>query len=307
MFGFGKKRKSFQSNYARQHSGLGYRKEAARERSYKNKLASIKALFFKFAVFSILAGSVYLVLFSPFFMVKNIVVRGDQTIDPDDIRSQIRDSINYKILKIFPNTLVLAKTADMESLLREKFSSINDIKIAKKFPGTLAVTIIEKPIDISWCNRIRVERVSQVSGDSPADMPLETYQCYFSDESNTIYKKAGDGLANTAVRVFRDDPIKIGDQVASGSVKDFIRQLVNNFNKKTNLEFAYLYMPPSSSREMHVIAKDGWKIYFDLNRGVNDQLDVLNNVYKDAIPDADKKNLDYVDLRVVDRVPWKPK
>ncbi len=253
--------------------------------------------------------------FSSFFKVEKIVVSGNKAVNADEVRQTVEIVANKKVYKFLDNSLILIRTGDIEKAIMEKFNNVNNISVAKKFPKTIVISIMEKPADILWCNRIKVEKVlspakasennSEAAGIE--NLSSDASQCYLSDEANIIYAKAQGDTAAGGVKIFRDDSIIIGDKIADNTVKTFIRVLSNNFNSKTGLEFSYLYLPPLASRELHLITKNGWKIFFDLNRSADDQIDVFNSVWQESIPENYKNNMEYIDLRVQGRVPWKPK
>lgn len=306
LFNFGKKRKTIDTgtgNYSR----VAYGRSLGKERLSKHKFSAAKAYFIKFLFFAAVAASVYLFFFTSALNVKNITVIGNKAIDENAIRETASAVTGKKIMGIFNNNILLVKTSEVESAVKNKFAGISGVSVAKKFPRTLEIAITEKPIDISWCNRIKIDRVSG-SGQKPENNALlETAQCYFGDENNIVYEKVPDGFLTGSVRVFRDDPISINAKMGDNALTDFIRELAANFNRKTGLNLDYFYLPPLDSRELHLATSEGWQIYFDLNRNADDQLWVLNNVLKNTIPDSEKKSLDYVDLRVIDRVIYKTK
>jgi len=104
-----------------------------------------------------------------------------------------------------------------------------------------------------------------------------------------------------------DAPIAIGSKVADDRLKNFIRQIANDFNQKTGLPVVSLYIPSVASKEVHLLTDEGWKIYLDVNRDLDGQILVLNNVLKNGIPQPDRQKMDYIDLRVENRVYYKTK
>ncbi len=315
MFNFGKKKKSFSSQSGRYCSIPARRGDFAYSRLAKNRSVSFKFFLVKILFISIFFGLGYLVFFSSFFAVEKIVVTGNEISKADEIQQIARDIAGKKVFKFFNNSLILIRTGDIEKAILEKFNNINSVSVAKKFPKTIAVSVKEKPADILWCNSIKVEKVSSLPKSADKELVAaagenlsqEASQCYFSDEGNVIYSKVQSDEPAGGVKVFKDDLINIGDKISDDTVKNFIRSLAKNFNFKTGLEFSYLYLPPISSRELHLVTKGGWKIFFDLNRPVDDQLDVLVEVWREMIPENYKNNMEYIDLRVQERVPWKPK
>lgn len=307
LFNFGKKRKAISAGFTGNYSIVAYGRSFGKKRLLKHRFLAIKTYFTKFLFFAAVFASVYLFFFTSTFNVKNITISGNKAIDESAIRETADAIAGKKIMGIFNNNILLVKTSEIEDAIKNKFGGVSGISVEKKFSRTLEINITEKPIDISWCNRIKIERVSESGKKSETNAPLETAQCYFSDEENIIYAKVPDGLLADSVKVFRDDLININAKAGDKALTAFVRELTINFNRKIGLTLDYLYLPPLASKEIHLVTTDGWKIYFDLNRNINDQLWVLSSVLKSKIPDSDKKNLDYIDLRVTDRVNYKTK
>lgn len=301
MFNFSKKRKNFSSGYG------GHHHDAHKERMKKNKIMALKSFFGKFLLLSVFCVSVYFFLFSSVLSVEKITIRGNKMIGEDAVREIANNITSRKKFKIFNNNVLLLNASDISEAIKKQFNNINSVSVIKKFPRDLEISIVEKPTDIAWCNRIKIEKVTSGETNSAETAPMETAQCYFSDENNIIYEKISGEPQADSIKVFRDDQINIGAEIVNGQTADFIRNLAANFTRITGIEADYFFLPPISSRELHLATKDGWKIYFDLNRKSDDQLWVLNNVLKSKISDSEKQHLDYIDLRVIDRVNYKTK
>lgn len=315
LFNLRKKRKTISSGFFRNYSRVAYGRSLGKERFSKHRFSAAKTYLMKFLIFAVAVSLVYLFFFTSALSVKKITVSGNKTVDANAIWETADAAAGKKIMGIFNNNILLVKTSEIESVIKNKFNVISGVAVAKKFPLTLEIEITEKSVDISWCNRIKIERVAESGKKSENDAPAygeknqaaETAQCYFSGEDNIVYEKVSDGLLAGSVKVFRDDRININAKAGNKALTAFVRELAANFNRKTGLILDYFYLPPLDSRELHLVTSDGWQIYFDLNRDVNDQLWVLSNVLKNKMSDSDKKSLDYVDLRVIDRVIYKTK
>lgn len=279
-------------------------------RALGNIFYAIKNLAVKTSVVFLFVGIIYAILFTPVLAVKNVIIEGNKAITSSEIEEIIISLANRKILKIFNNNLLLINTVEMENAVISRFANIDTIKIEKKFPQTVKVVIKEKPADISWCNKIIIEKAAdekKVSADGT--MASEISQCYLSDEEGVIYKKIGDGAAAESIKVFRDEPIEIGIKISDENLKNFIRKIFYDLNNKTGLSLAYLYALPPASRELHLVTRENWKIYFDLNRGAEEQIGVLSAFIKNELKENGNKSADYdyIDLRVVDRIYYKAK
>jgi cell division septal protein FtsQ len=279
-------------------------------RAFNNKLHIAKDIAVKLSIVLLFGGVIYAIFFTPILAVKDIAVEGNKVVNSDDIRGVIVSVTEQKIFRIFNNNILLISPADMENAIMDRFANIESVKVEKKFPQAVKVAIKEKPADIAWCNKIKVEKVKVEKNVSGEDiLASEIPQCYLSDEEGVIYEKIGDNVAAESIKVFRDESIEIGDKISDESLKNFIRKIFYNFNSKTGLDLSYLYILPSASRELHLVTGGGWKIYFDLNRGADEQISDLSAFIKDELKKNNNKSMDYdyIDLRVVDRIIVKQK
>jgi hypothetical protein len=284
--------------------------ELRNRRALSNKLHIVKNIFFKLCVILLFGGIFYVIFFTPILSVKNITIDGNKAINTGDIEGVVAPLINRKILSVLNSNLLLIDTSEIENAVKNRFINIETVRVEKKYPLTIKVTITEKPADIAWCNKIRVEKVSdgkKVSGDE--FLASEIPQCYLSDENGIAYEKIGDNVPSNAVKVFQDQSIEIGSKVSDENLKNFIRNIFYNFNNKTGLNLSYLYILPLASRELHLVTDENLKIYFDLNRTADGQISDLTAFIKNE-PKTNgnlSKNYDYIDLRIVDRIFVQPK
>lgn len=279
--------------------------ELRSRRALGNKFNIFKNIALKLCIVLFFGGIFYAILFMPVLAIKNVTVEGNKVISSIEIEDIIFTFAGQKKWKIFNNNILFFNSVDMESAISSRFGNIDTVKVEKKFPKTINVIIKEKPADISWCNKIKVEKVADEKKSSSDELSAsEIPQCYLSDENGIIYEKIGDNVSADSIKVFRDEPIKIGIKICDDNLKNFIRKIFYDFNNKTGLSLAYLYIPPLESRELHLITSKNWKIYFDLNRGADEQIGDLSAFIKNELKTNDNKNTDYdyIDLRIVDRI-----
>jgi hypothetical protein len=114
----------------------------------------------------------YFVLFSEFFAIKKIDIKGNQTISSESIEEAIKKKSFASVLGIFfESNFFLNNKEKTEENLLEKFPEIKNIKIEKKFPDALKVEITEKNPLILWCRTescyyLDSEGTAFISGDS---------------------------------------------------------------------------------------------------------------------------------------------
>ncbi|MBU3924809.1 FtsQ-type POTRA domain-containing protein [Patescibacteria group bacterium] len=299
------RRRSSSQNY---YSNRG--NERRSRRALSGKLNAIKNFAIKMFVVFLFGGMLYAILFTPVLAVKNVIIEGNKAISGGEIKEIIISLAERKIFKIFNNNLLLINPSDMESAIIDRFGNIDTVRVEKKFPQTIKVAIKEKPADISWCNKIIIEKITNEKNVSGDEVPAsEIPQCYLSDEDGMIYEKIGDNIARDSIKVFRDEPIEIGLKISDENLKNFIRKIFYDFSGKTGLSLDYLYILPPASRELHLATQDDLKIYFDLNRGADEQISDLSAFIKNELKENDNKSIDYdyIDLRIIDRIIVKPK
>lgn len=284
--------------------------ELRSRRALSNKFHIVKNIAIKLCIVLLMGGVFYLILLTPVLGVKNIIIEGNKAINSGEVKEIAIERASQKIYNIFYSNLLILDPADMEGAIRSRFGNIDTVKIEKKYPQTIKVIIKEKPADISWCNKIRVEKITNEKNVPRGELSsYEIPQCYLSDEEGVIYEKVSDSEPENAIKVFRDEPIEMGNNISDENLKNFIRKISYNFNSKTGLSLDYLYLLPLASRELHLVTSENLKIYFDLNRGADEQISDLSAFIKNELKAIGDKNInyEYIDLRVVDRIIVKPK
>ncbi len=315
---FGNRKKNFFGNSVVVKRQSSYGRGPKRNYFSRQHFLIVKGLFLKLFVLTAVILAIYLLVFSEFFRIKNVIVSGNRAIGEEEIKKEILDFSRKKFLKIFPRNLIFVKTADLESVVKSRFNNVvSGIAVKKVFPATVKVEIKEKPRDISWCNKVKIERIGQAAKKSAQNEPntseaqnappaSESAKCFFADENNVIYEKSGTEPSGS-IMVFTDASIAIGYKIADDQLKNFIRQIASEFNSQTGLPVVSAYIPSIASREVHLLTGEGWKVYLDVNRDLDGQILVLNNVLKNSILQPDRQKLDYIDLRVENRVYYKIK
>ncbi len=277
-------------------------------RIFKYKFLFVKKLIIKIIAVFFLTGIFYAIFFSSFFEIKNINISGNHAVDGGEIKEIVNALSSRKKLKFINNNLLFIQDREIQQKIIESFNSVKSVGVIKKFPNEMEIIISEKPADISWCNKITVEKIPiEAKFSVDENMASEFSQCYLSDEDGFIYKKKGESAPNESVNVFRDEKISIGEKISDEKLKNFIRQIIAGFTRKTGLNISYLYVLPASSRELHLVTSVNWKIFFDLNRDADDQINILNAFLKNQIFENNIQNIDYIDLRIIDRVYYKEK
>ena len=97
----------------------------------------------------VIGSALYVFLFLPEFQITDIAISGNTTISTDAIKNIIERNIDKKIftasfLHISSKSIFTANTKNISKDLQDNFLEINNIKVQKTLPSTIAVTISER-------------------------------------------------------------------------------------------------------------------------------------------------------------------
>jgi flagellar biosynthesis GTPase FlhF len=76
----------------------------------------------------------------------------------------------------------------------------------------------------------------------------------------------------------------------------------NEFKEKNQLVIKNLTIPLPSASEIKVKTEQGWLILLNIDHPLSDQVEALKIIMNKDLPEENKICLDYIDLRVVDKI-----
>jgi len=270
-----------------------------------------------FILFLLLGSAVYLFLFSPVFKIKEISVDGNSLIATPQIVEKIEAFLDHRILKIIPgNISIFLPKNRMKTSLLGSFLEIADVKIEKPQPDKLDVLIFERKPAAVLC-RVKIVQPSSVlpasatSSAATSAVPKikeklpESEDCYFVDKDGFAYRRAPQ-ISGTLLPAFylpREDEVLLGSALIDSATIQFAVEAKNNLRELViDLNgFAFNEIIPT---ELKAFAHEGWFIYFDTGRPALVQVAVLEALLENEVKNK-RANLEYVDLRVANRVYYK--
>ena len=214
----------------------------------------------------VVIGIGYLLLLSPYFLIKNVEVKG--TLNPTIIE-QAQDA-KWKNLWLY-------KSGDLKTNL-QKFPEISHISIRKWPPATLKINITEKTEGIIW----------QTQGKK-----------YLLDSKGLVIKEVTESSLPVVVDP-RNIDMEPGKQVVGVSFVNFVKNLTLKFTPKTNLPLNQIAITEETTFEI-IVQTQWFKVIFDTQGNLDEQLDNMMRVYQ-AKKDEIKE---YMDLRIPGRVYYK--
>jgi cell division septal protein FtsQ len=205
-----------------------------------------------FFVLIVLVGIAYVLLFSDIFKIKGIVVVNNQILLEGDIVKFLEDR-NIKNKNLF-----LLNTGQVQSVLKDYYKRIDDVRVYKVFPSKLKIKVQEKPSTIIW----------QVG---------ETR--YLLDNNGYIISLAEQDLKMPIIIDQAKLPVKIGDRIVTKNFIDFVNIVDESLKKRFGLGIV-AYSVNQTTFELKIHVNSGFYIVFDTGADVVEQLDKLSKVYQ---------------------------
>ncbi|MFA5994248.1 MAG: FtsQ-type POTRA domain-containing protein [Parcubacteria group bacterium] len=238
-----------------------------------------------------LGVTIYSFFFSHLLMVTAVDIRGTENLSAKELLEIVSDNMAGKMGSLVRrNNLLVVDVRKMEMDLLDKYKIIKQVQIIKQFPDRLIVTLEERQSQLVYC----------VSGE-----------CFVIDEEGRAYASADferGELGEKNLIVLRDDSSKriMPDNFLMDL--DFMR-FVLSIESQLQMEDIPIKKEFSTpiliSGDVRVETEAGWKIYFNKNLGVKGGIEMLKTVLKNSIPEDQIKDLEYVDVRLADKVYYK--
>jgi len=219
-----------------------------------------------FFLIIILLSILYLIFYSPFFLIKNVRLEGSQS---DRIINLANKAKNQ-------NLWLYHKKQLKEEIL--KSAEISDISISKRPMATLIIKIIQKSEGIV----IRTQD-----------------KMYLLDNNGNVIREVTE-TSLPMVLDLKNAPAEIGKQILSPNFVSFVKNVNIKFNSISGLPLKEMQIPTETTFEL-IVQTEGFKVIFDTQGNVDQQLSNMVKVYqmkKDEIKE-------YMDLRIEGRVYYK--
>jgi cell division septal protein FtsQ len=272
-----------------------------RSKHVKNKVHKIKprksifrrpVFWYSILVLIIASACAYFFFFYPDFQVKNIIISGNEKINTKDIENLAWSQVSKKIFgifewNVFTKSIFLVDTGKINKEILEKFPAVESAKIDKNFPDKLMLGLTErKPVGV-FCDN--------------------NNDCFLIDGNGVVFEPSG-GAAGTFITIRRaseNSQIFAGEDVVNKNIMDAISKIEKNL--KDNFQIDMQEAMLSNPFRLDIKTAENWEIYFgmDSNSNINLQLTKLDLLLQKQIPPAERKNLQYIDLRFKDRAYYK--
>jgi cell division septal protein FtsQ len=172
----------------------------------------------------------------------------------------------------------------------DESSRIRSVEIKNDFPSGLSVRIVERMPSLIVCDP----------------------KCFVLDEKGEVYdegeKTLTDEEKNDLVKITDESGKKIvlGSIFLDDSYINYVLNIKNKIKDVTGVEIQKYFNTPSFiSNDIRLKTIAGWEIYFNESIDLEKELEKLKAVLKEKLSESQKADLEYIDLRIDNKIYYK--
>lgn len=263
----------------------GYQDELRRKK--KRRLVLRLTSIFLIVVL-IAASAVYLLFFAGYFEIKKV----NSSVAEGISETEIGQSINSWLDRSFwgirrRDNSLLVSFDEVENLLAKQFPKIESVEFSKDSLQEISVSIISRKPEGIWCLSAK-------------------NKCFFFDRAGVAYAETGpsNGAIFTNVDDRRDREVELGRKIAPD---DWLSSIITA--RKLLLESGFnaleFVIGSGSFDEFEAKTEQGWKIFFSNSTDIAGQIRAMLILLDQKLSGDQKSNLQYIDLRIQDRIYYK--
>jgi cell division septal protein FtsQ len=246
-------------------------------RAKRRKPLIFKAPFwYSMILFVAFGGGITFACFSPWFQVKDVKVTGADGVNSGEVTTMLQASAQKQLAFLTSKSILLFDLGAAKQELLKQFPEVADIQIKRQFPSTIYAAVLERsPI---------------------AALGAPNGNWYIVDDTGIFFKNSqnADGL-------FKIDAGLSGKTINMGQVaidKDLLQKILRikvGIENDANIPLASATI--KNGERVDFTAAEGWQIFANPQGDLDWQVAKLQAVAADQAFGAQRKNLDYVDLR----------
>ncbi len=236
-----------------------------------------------------LGTGAYVVLFSPYLILKEPEISGLEYIDPASFLETVKSELDRKYARsIARNRYGLIRSKALEQGLQARYPLIRSIEVRQVFPDTVLLSLEEREVLLLWCADNTCVHILEDGTGIPVSDVYQTEE----NQSRTLVLRdmSGQSLLNEEKR-FESEWITMPALLK--------RSLQEQFSLEVEKEMSF------SSRfanEIRVKTKGGFEIFFGIKVPLESSLGALTLLLEKEIPKERQSELEYIDLRTENKV-----
>jgi cell division septal protein FtsQ len=245
-------------------------------------------LWFSLALVSILIilplGLFLWLLFSTtIFTIQTVTVVDARPHTTEAVKKITTDLVGKNIFSVLPEAL--------EKRIVSELPHVRTVHITRKLPGIIKVVVQEK---------------------TPVLLLFTGGNYYFVDAGGIVYEEARlDTLPGTVLPVVKntdthlENGVVLGGPAMEQQFVEFVVEVQRQLPERLNFRVAEIRIPSLSAREVTFVLENNWLIRFDTSRAARSQIAVLVRLLDEIVNGEERASLEYVDLRIPNRVYYK--
>lgn len=218
-------------------------------------------------------GLAYAALLSPLLAVKGVKVAGAEGIPAAEVSAAVSEAAEVRLGPLVSQSVLLADPPSIEAALKRKYPDLAEVKVAKRLPNGLTVTLTERQTSLVW-----------KSGE----------QLYSVDQQGIAYATSEPKADALTIEDATGLPVEVGKPLVGAGFIKVVEEI------KRDMDAAGLGVKtiriPETTFEIQAVTNQGYYALYDTTRPVKSQTEAL----KQAI--TQQKPREYADLRVPGRV-----
>jgi len=250
-------------------------------RRYKRKkerksLLKRKGFWWGVAASVLTTGVVYVLFLSPWLQIEEVVVSGTEQVSPGEIVLEVDTVLSETFLGVRTGgNMLLFPKAQVAAGLLSSFPQLADVVLKRSFSGKLTVEVTERGPVGSWC---------------------EQDACFSIDGGGVAFKELTEEMV-PVFQGFRAREVVLGEEIIDPSLLAVLLE----FRAALVPEVAIAGFQVKEAFQVTALAQEGWDILLDTSQDMAWQLTKLREVLEQKIPEEERGNLEYIDLRFGDR------
>jgi cell division septal protein FtsQ len=270
------------------------RRKIITERPDQNSKIKASQLVFKLVLLVFLAVLTYTLFFSGFLQIEKFSIRGNSEISSKDIENIAGEAIVGKYLGVLEkNNWLFFPDKKVANILKDNFKKIRDVRIKRRFPDMIVLEIDERQTSFYYFLNGKIWAVDE-NGVAYEEISPESF-----GESNFQKTSLGGEMGN---EVF------LGKEIADRGYIEYISIIREELRDKLQIETENIFETPNIiSRDVRVKTQNGWKVYFNTEISLEKEMETLDVFLKKSFKDKNIFDLEYVDLRVENKIFYKLK
>lgn len=253
---------------------------------FRKKGGKIKGVFVLILLLFLIGT--YILFFSPLFKIRAIEILGNREIKAEEIRN----NFSYK------NIFLFTKERIKKDLI-VKFPKISKLEIEKDF--------LKRKIDLKIEERKRRAIICQATETEKAGEEESIGKCFYIDNQGVIFENAPktSGSLILLIKDYSGENFSLRQDVFKKDFMNYILEIKNDLVLETNIKILDFRVFSHPVKDLEVMTREGWVIIFDLHRNIKNQILSLKAALNEEINKEEIENLEYIDLRIENRIYYK--